>query len=256
MDPIWEGDMTKVSDCIKFEYILENVHTWATRSLKPLLSSYIDQWRHRFLEQRYECYSMGDLYKKMTALEGGKVSDLLDLNDVFDTVADMYFEQGRADAASAFEESRGLDGDDLFEELKTLIDSRLEKFTVTPVAARRTSKAGPDSPPPTDGDRPQSPSSEKTKDSKAPFEFGIGSTKNLDKIFETTFAERFADVQFFVDGADTWEAGSSTKRFKGPTKSSNQSNLKTGGFSWSRAGSSTRAASTEPLSKQEPLRSD
>jgi hypothetical protein len=46
MAPIWDGDTTDVEDIIKFEAILENIHTWATRFLKPLLSTYIDEWRY------------------------------------------------------------------------------------------------------------------------------------------------------------------------------------------------------------------
>ncbi|KAF4975095.1 hypothetical protein FZEAL_8074 [Fusarium zealandicum] len=46
MRAIWEGDMTKLVDIIKFQMILENTHTWAMRVFKPLMSSYIDQWKH------------------------------------------------------------------------------------------------------------------------------------------------------------------------------------------------------------------
>ncbi|KAH7113168.1 hypothetical protein B0J13DRAFT_590780 [Dactylonectria estremocensis] len=45
MRAIWEGDMTKLEDIVKFQLVLENTHTWAMRALKPLLSSYIDQWK-------------------------------------------------------------------------------------------------------------------------------------------------------------------------------------------------------------------
>ena len=45
MKAIWQGDMTKLEDIVKFQLILENTHTWAMRVLKPLLSSYIEQWR-------------------------------------------------------------------------------------------------------------------------------------------------------------------------------------------------------------------
>ncbi|KAK8140039.1 hypothetical protein PG984_000105 [Apiospora sp. TS-2023a] len=244
MDPIWEGDITKVSDCIKFEYILENVHTWATRSLKPLLSSYIDQWRDRFLNGKHRYgHSMADLHKKITALKDADVSETFDLDEVLSSVADMHFELGRADATSAFEASRGLDSGGVFEELEELLDSRIEQYTMRPVAARRTTKAGPDSPP-------------KSPLTSTPFVFGTSSKTSSYQAFETTFAERFAGVQFFADGSATLDASSSNKRFKGSTKSTDHSNLKPGDFSWLRPGPFTRAASAEPLSTPEPPRSD
>ncbi|KAI8716121.1 hypothetical protein NCS52_00905000 [Fusarium sp. LHS14.1] len=44
MRAIWNGDMTKVTDVVRFQIILENTHTWAVRAFKPLISSYIEQW--------------------------------------------------------------------------------------------------------------------------------------------------------------------------------------------------------------------
>jgi hypothetical protein len=38
--------MMNVKDVVEFQLILENTHTWAMRVFKPLISSYIDQWRH------------------------------------------------------------------------------------------------------------------------------------------------------------------------------------------------------------------
>lgn len=35
-------------DIIKLEAILENLHTWAMRELRPWISTYIDQWLFRF----------------------------------------------------------------------------------------------------------------------------------------------------------------------------------------------------------------
>jgi hypothetical protein len=49
MSLIWEGDLADMMDILKLQAILENIHLWATRSLKPLLSTYIDQWKYRFL---------------------------------------------------------------------------------------------------------------------------------------------------------------------------------------------------------------
>ncbi|KAJ4321129.1 hypothetical protein N0V84_005481 [Fusarium piperis] len=46
MRAIWNGDMTKVGDIVRFQIILENTHTWAMRVFKPLISLYIEQWSH------------------------------------------------------------------------------------------------------------------------------------------------------------------------------------------------------------------
>ncbi|KAK9416275.1 hypothetical protein SUNI508_01692 [Seiridium unicorne] len=51
MSPIWEGRMTRVLDCLKLQVILENIHSWATRVLKPLISTYISHWRYQFPEE-------------------------------------------------------------------------------------------------------------------------------------------------------------------------------------------------------------
>ncbi|KAF5588032.1 uncharacterized protein FSUBG_11620 [Fusarium subglutinans] len=45
MKCIWKGDMTIPQDIVKFRLILENAYTWATRVYKPLITTYIDQWR-------------------------------------------------------------------------------------------------------------------------------------------------------------------------------------------------------------------
>ncbi|KAF4986185.1 hypothetical protein FGRMN_10951 [Fusarium graminum] len=45
MQCIWEGDMTQSRDIVRFRLILENTYTWATRVFKPLIATYIDQWR-------------------------------------------------------------------------------------------------------------------------------------------------------------------------------------------------------------------
>ncbi|CVL02261.1 uncharacterized protein FMAN_08316 [Fusarium mangiferae] len=41
----WKGDMTIRQDIVEFRLILENTYTWATRVYKPLITTYIDQWR-------------------------------------------------------------------------------------------------------------------------------------------------------------------------------------------------------------------
>lgn len=43
--------MTKTWDPIKFGTILENVHTWAMRELRPRISMYIDLWRDQCSEE-------------------------------------------------------------------------------------------------------------------------------------------------------------------------------------------------------------
>ncbi|KAI1770207.1 hypothetical protein F4818DRAFT_433809 [Hypoxylon cercidicola] len=42
---IWKGFMTTIVDIVKLEAILENLHTWATRVLRPWISHCIDQWK-------------------------------------------------------------------------------------------------------------------------------------------------------------------------------------------------------------------
>ncbi|KAI1768474.1 hypothetical protein GGR53DRAFT_410512 [Hypoxylon sp. FL1150] len=41
----WKGFMTTIVDIVRLEAILENLHTWATRVLKPWISHCIDQWK-------------------------------------------------------------------------------------------------------------------------------------------------------------------------------------------------------------------
>ncbi|KAF5980094.1 hypothetical protein FBULB1_5338 [Fusarium bulbicola] len=45
MQCIWTGDMTEPQDIIKFRLILENTYTWAKRDFKPLIATYVDQWK-------------------------------------------------------------------------------------------------------------------------------------------------------------------------------------------------------------------
>jgi hypothetical protein len=67
---IWEGDMTTVMGIIELETILENLHTWAMRVLRPWISHYIDQWKYHFPlrpevsrdEQQVEVVDDADLY--------------------------------------------------------------------------------------------------------------------------------------------------------------------------------------------------
>ncbi|KAH7242729.1 hypothetical protein BKA59DRAFT_481243 [Fusarium tricinctum] len=46
MQAVWKGDMTELVDTLKLQMILDNVHTWAMRVFKPLISTYIEQWKY------------------------------------------------------------------------------------------------------------------------------------------------------------------------------------------------------------------
>jgi hypothetical protein len=46
MHAVWNGNMTKLVDTFKLQMILDNLHTWAMREFKPLISTYIDQWKY------------------------------------------------------------------------------------------------------------------------------------------------------------------------------------------------------------------
>src|SRR6478736_7254737 len=69
---IWDGDMTEPEDIVKFRLILENIHTWATRVFKPLITTYIDQWRfvHSPSSQQRMEFSRSALRFVQRALDG------------------------------------------------------------------------------------------------------------------------------------------------------------------------------------------
>ncbi|KAH6964554.1 hypothetical protein DER45DRAFT_626932 [Fusarium avenaceum] len=46
MQCIWTGNMTNLHDIQEFRLILENTHTWAARVFRPLISTYVEQWRY------------------------------------------------------------------------------------------------------------------------------------------------------------------------------------------------------------------
>lgn len=48
MGCIWYGNITRIADFLKFEAILDNLHSWAMRVLRPCISAYIDQWSERY----------------------------------------------------------------------------------------------------------------------------------------------------------------------------------------------------------------
>ncbi|RBR05985.1 hypothetical protein FVER53590_13951 [Fusarium verticillioides] len=52
MRGIWKGDIKNLADILAFHMIIDNAHTWATRVLKPLIATYIEQWRHIHNEQQ------------------------------------------------------------------------------------------------------------------------------------------------------------------------------------------------------------
>ncbi|KAM5386119.1 hypothetical protein ACJA88_002269 [Fusarium oxysporum] len=41
-----EGDVKNLTDIMTFQMIIENTHTWAIRVFKPLIVSYMEQWKH------------------------------------------------------------------------------------------------------------------------------------------------------------------------------------------------------------------
>ena len=46
MYAIWSGDITQLVDIVKFQSILDNIHTWAMRIFRPMISSHIEQWKY------------------------------------------------------------------------------------------------------------------------------------------------------------------------------------------------------------------
>ncbi|KAL9107577.1 MAG: hypothetical protein Q9227_007577 [Pyrenula ochraceoflavens] len=93
---IWSGKMNRVWDILKFEAILENLHSWATRGLKPQLSMYIDQWRNRFLDEDLKYgISMSNLQLKLQDLNKGEVTRMVDLAKTLDEVMTIAFDRGR-----------------------------------------------------------------------------------------------------------------------------------------------------------------
>ncbi|KAL4723026.1 hypothetical protein ACLX1H_010267 [Fusarium chlamydosporum] len=50
MQCIWTGDMTDLKDVRKFRLILENTYNWAMQVFKPLMTTYIRQWKFVYSE--------------------------------------------------------------------------------------------------------------------------------------------------------------------------------------------------------------
>ncbi|KAK8876862.1 hypothetical protein PGQ11_001808 [Apiospora arundinis] len=65
MKLVWTGDMTALVDILQLRIILDNLHEWAVRQMKPLLSTYIDQWKFRHLNHgaRDDMSEDGDINK-------------------------------------------------------------------------------------------------------------------------------------------------------------------------------------------------
>ncbi|KAF5560765.1 hypothetical protein FPHYL_6477 [Fusarium phyllophilum] len=59
MRAIWKGDIGNLTDILAFQMIIDNAHTWATRVFKPLIASYIEQWKHLHSDQQTR--TMADL---------------------------------------------------------------------------------------------------------------------------------------------------------------------------------------------------
>lgn len=91
--------MTNVWNVLKFDTIVRNIHAWAVRTLKPLLSTYIVQWKSRFVDEneKYEL-SMGELEKQLETLESNDIGALVSLADVLDDATTKGFKAGREDA--------------------------------------------------------------------------------------------------------------------------------------------------------------
>lgn len=93
MIPIWHGDMTKVLDIWKFEAILENVHIWATRTLRPLLSTYVMQWKNRFIDKK--AIHGASMSQVLETLKHNHVTERINLTQAIDYAAQRGFEMGR-----------------------------------------------------------------------------------------------------------------------------------------------------------------
>ncbi|KAI1060031.1 hypothetical protein LB506_012608, partial [Fusarium annulatum] len=50
MQCIWTGDMTDLGDVKKFRLILQNTYNWATQVFKPIMNTYIRQWKFVYSE--------------------------------------------------------------------------------------------------------------------------------------------------------------------------------------------------------------
>ncbi|XXH01479.1 hypothetical protein Hte_007839 [Hypoxylon texense] len=97
---IWKGFMTTIVDIVKLEAILENLHTWATRVLKPWISHCIDQWkRYHPADTISDFHNIGRSYSglssanidtkapdpKQTATTQNEVEGVMNINSTLDS---------------------------------------------------------------------------------------------------------------------------------------------------------------------------
>ncbi|KEY71293.1 hypothetical protein S7711_05886 [Stachybotrys chartarum IBT 7711] len=98
MDCIWVGNMTTMVDMINLQAILENLHTWAMRVLRPWISLCIDHWKHRFPQQP-EVALDPDVKDRAGTLENDvstPVATLVSSSDVSDAKYDAKSTQRQA----------------------------------------------------------------------------------------------------------------------------------------------------------------
>lgn len=79
--------MTTIVDIVRLEAILENLHTWATRVLRPWISHYIDQWKSHHpadsvpvsphMNEEAESFISEEVTTKTEVEGGGDANDLL-----------------------------------------------------------------------------------------------------------------------------------------------------------------------------------
>lgn len=116
MDCIWTGDMTKPVPTLQLHFIFENIHTWATRVLRPRISQYIDQWlvRHPFESPRSPTMEAGSPQHQLTPetqkeqsrqtlIEQASISretTLTGLGDFFTPLTKSLEPNGQADLSS------------------------------------------------------------------------------------------------------------------------------------------------------------
>ena len=54
MDCIWSGEVDKIVPTLQLQLILENIHSWANRVLRPSVASQIENWLSRYPMKRFD----------------------------------------------------------------------------------------------------------------------------------------------------------------------------------------------------------
>ncbi|KAI9162847.1 Lactoylglutathione lyase [Paramyrothecium foliicola] len=133
MRGIWEGDVMDVEDTAKFRIILENIHTWAVRVFRPLISSYIDSWKYVHLEKSggpsdplARRAEMIDHYQ--TSMP--KVLDFLDNLDAINLDKNARKDSSPLLLGMLFQMIHNLERKSLVEQLTSLIDDRVDRLIV------------------------------------------------------------------------------------------------------------------------------